>query len=64
MTTTTSPAEGVLREHAEYSKRERPHQSLGQATTTPPPTAVRNRGGPVRAVPMLGSLHPAYQRAA
>ena len=54
----------VLREYVAYFNRERPHQGLGQATPTPRPTAVRNRGGPVRAVPVLGGLHHTYQHAA
>ncbi len=54
----------VLREYVAYFNRDRPHQSLGQATPTPRPTAVRNRGGPVHAVPVLGGLHHTYQHAA
>ncbi len=54
----------VLREYVAYFNRERPHQGLGQATPTPRPTAVRNRGGSVRAVPVLDGLHHTYQHAA
>ncbi len=54
----------VLREYAAYFDRERPHQGLGQATPEPPPAAMGKRAGPVRAGPVLGGLHHAYQRAA
>lgn len=51
----------VLREYVAYFNQERPHQGLGQATPESPPTPVRNPGGPVRALPVLGGLHHAYQ---
>jgi len=54
----------VLREYVVYFNRERPHQGLGQATPERPPDARRNLAAPVRAVPVLGGLHHAYQRAA
>jgi transposase InsO family protein len=54
----------VLREYVAYFNRERPHQGLGQATPERSPDAMRNLAAPVRAVPVLGGLHHAYQRAA
>ena len=54
----------VLREYAAYFNRARPHQGLGQATPEPPATATVSRAGPICAVPVLGGLHHAYQRAA
>jgi transposase InsO family protein len=54
----------VLREYVAYFNRDRPHQGIGQATPEPPPAAGRNRAGLVSAVPVLGGLHHAYQRAA
>jgi len=53
----------VLHEHVAYFNQERPHQGIGQATPEPPPAAMRNRAGPVRARPVLGGLHHSYQRA-
>jgi putative transposase len=58
------PFARVRREYAAYFNRDRPHQGLGQATPTPVPGAIRGRTGPIRAVPILGSLHHTYQRAA
>jgi len=54
----------VLREYAASCNRARPHQGLGQATPMPPPVALQCRAGPVRGLPILGSLHHAYHRAA
>ena len=54
----------VLREFIAYFNQERPHQGIGQAMPEPPPAATRNRAGPVSAMPVLGGLHHAYQRAA
>ena len=54
----------VLREYGTYFNRDRPHQGLGQATPEPPPGETRRRTEPIRAVPVLGGLHHAYQRAA
>jgi hypothetical protein len=39
-------------------------QGLDQATPEPPPGGMGHRAGPVRAVPILGGLHHACQRAA
>ena len=56
----------VLREYVAYFNQDRPHQGLrqhipGDATASP----VRAGGaGNVRAFPVLGGLHHAYQRAA
>ncbi|HEY8599603.1 MAG TPA: integrase core domain-containing protein, partial [Thermomicrobiales bacterium] len=54
----------VLREYVAFYNRERPHQGLGQATPERSPGGMRNLAAPVRAVPVLGGLHHAYQRAA
>jgi putative transposase len=54
----------VLRDYVAYFNRDRSHQGLGQATPEPPPAEIRNRTGPIRAVPVLGGLHHTYQRAA
>ena len=54
----------VLREYVAYFNRARPHQGLGQVTPEPSRSAPGNRGGPVRAVPVLGGLHHDYQRTA
>jgi len=54
----------VLHQYVAYFNQQRPHQGLGQATPEPPPVVGRNRAGPVRAVPVLGGLHHAYQHAA
>jgi len=53
----------VLREYAAYFNGARPHQGLGQALLEPAPRETRSRGGPIYAVPVLGGLHHAYQRA-
>ena len=54
----------VLREYVAYFNRERPHQGIGRATPARSPAGMRNPPAPVRAVPILGGLHHAYQRAA
>ncbi len=54
----------VLREYVAYFNRARPHQGIGQATPEPPAEETASRVGPIRAVPVLGGLHHAYQRAA
>ena len=54
----------VLRAYVAYFNRERPHQGLGQATPEPPAEETASRVGPIRAMPVLGGLHHAYQRAA
>ena len=54
----------VLREYVAYFNRARPHQGLGQALPEPPAQEARSREGPVRAVPVVGGLHHAYERAA
>jgi len=54
----------VLREYVASFNRSRPHQGLGQALPEPPPGMHGKGAGPLRAVPVLGGLHHAYQRAA
>ncbi len=54
----------VLREYVAYCNQARPHQGLGQALPEPPPRELESRAGPISAVPVLGGLHHAYQRAA
>jgi transposase InsO family protein len=54
----------ALREYVAYFNRDRPHQSLGQATPEPLPGGQDHREGRVHAVPVLGGLHHAYRRAA
>jgi transposase InsO family protein len=51
----------ILAEYAEYYNTERPHRSLG---LDPPRPRAWPTGGPIRARPVLGGLHHAYQRAA
>jgi putative transposase len=51
----------VLREYVAYFNQDRPHQGLAQATPEPSYDPTGNRAGPVRAVPVLGGLHHAYQ---
>jgi hypothetical protein len=51
------------REYVAWFKQERPHQGIGQATPERAPRAMGDRAAPVRAVPVLGGLHHAYQRA-
>jgi putative transposase len=53
----------VLREYVAYFNQARLHQGLGQAVPEPPHGAQGNRAEPVHAVPVLGGLHYAYQRA-
>jgi transposase InsO family protein len=51
----------VLTEFVEYCNRERPHRTLHLET----PVQVHRPGeGPVRSRPVLGGLHPVYERAA
>lgn len=45
-------------------RRERLHQIIGQATSTPTRIMVRNRVGPVHALLVPGGFHHAYRRAA
>ncbi|HSH80843.1 MAG TPA: hypothetical protein VLA19_20120, partial [Herpetosiphonaceae bacterium] len=54
----------VLREYVAHVNRERPHQGIGQATPARSLGAMGDLAAPVRAVPVLGGLHHAYQRAA
>jgi putative transposase len=51
----------ILREFAGYYNRDRPHRMLDLQTPEP---SVRPRAGPVRARPVLGGLHRAYERVA
>jgi transposase InsO family protein len=51
----------VLAEFAAFYNAERPHRALGLETPQP---ARRLRHGPIRARPVLGGLHRAYERAA
>ena len=51
----------VLGEFVAFDNAARPHRTL--ALDTPQPTK-RVREGPLRASPVLGGLHHAYQRAA
>ena len=51
----------VLAEFAEFYNSARPHRTLGLETPLP---AVRVTSGPIRARPVLGGLHHAYERAA
>ncbi len=53
----------VLGEYVAYFNRARPHQGLGQETPEPSPGEERPAVGPIRAVPVLGGLHHAYERA-
>ncbi len=56
----------VLREYVAYFNHERPHQALAQRVPDLPEEcgSSAERSGPVRAVPVLGGLHHAYQCAA
>ena len=54
----------LLREYVAFFNRARPHQGLGQATPAALPAETTHCAGPVRAVPVLGSLHHRYERAA
>ncbi len=54
----------VLRAYAAYFNQARPHQGLGQTPPEPSPGAPGGSEGPIRAVPILGGLHHAYEPAA
>ncbi len=56
----------ILREYVAYYNHARPHQGLAQRVpdTLEAGTSRVGRGGSVRAVPVLGGLHHAYQWAA
>ena len=56
----------VLREYAGYFNRHRPHQGRRQQVPDEPEgsTPQPDRSGRVWAIPVLGGLHRAYQRAA
>jgi putative transposase len=54
----------VLREYVTFFNRTRPHQGLGQGRPDPSSAEDERRKGPIHAVPVLGGLHHAYQRAA
>jgi putative transposase len=51
----------VLAEFTAYYNATRPHRALSLDTPLP---ATRLRHGPIRASPVLGGLHHAYERAA
>jgi transposase InsO family protein len=51
----------VLGEFVRFYNRERPHRTLALETPVP---AVRSATGSIRASPVLGGLHHAYERAA
>jgi transposase InsO family protein len=51
----------VLAEFTAYYNANRPHRALSLETPLP---ATRLRHGPIRASPVLGGLHHAYERAA
>lgn len=53
----------ILREHATYFNRNRPHQGLGQRIPDPPEEDLHPLGS-VQALPVLGRLHHTYRRAA
>ena len=53
----------VVQEYVRYFNQLRPHQGLGQQRPAPTGPAGATRG-PVQAVPVLGGLHHAYERAA
>jgi putative transposase len=56
----------VLREYVAYFNRDRPHQGIRQHIPGDAAASPMHPGsvGKVRAVPVLGGLHHAYQRAA
>ena len=54
----------VLRQYVACFNRARPHQGLDQALPAPSPGAQGRPTGQSGAVPALGGLHHAYQRAA
>jgi transposase InsO family protein len=51
----------VRAEFVRFYNRDRPHRTLG---LHPPRPAPRLATGPVRAAPVLGGMHHAYERAA
>ncbi len=51
----------LLAEFVRYYTRDRPHRTLG---LEPPRPAPRRATGPIRAAPVLGGPHHAYERAA
>ena len=51
----------LLAEFVRYYNRDRPHRTLGLDQPHPVP---RPAVGPIRAAPVLGGLHHAYERAA
>ncbi len=55
----------VLREYVAYCNQDRPHQGIGQHIPGDAAAAPAHAGGvgTVRAFPVLGGLHHAYQRA-
>ncbi|HEX5869955.1 MAG TPA: hypothetical protein VFY65_06060 [Longimicrobium sp.] len=55
----------MLREYVAYFNTARPHQGIGQAIPSAPQPAASSRpAAPIVAIPVLGGLHHAYQRAA
>jgi putative transposase len=56
----------ALGEYVAYFNAARPHQGLGQRVpaTSVVPVPARHHAGDIVAVPILGGLHHAYQRAA
>jgi putative transposase len=53
----------IMRAYVTYFNEERPHQGIGQRIPAPSATS-KGSGGSIRAVPILGGLHHAYQRVA
>jgi hypothetical protein len=51
----------VLTEFVRFYNQERPHRTLRLETPVP---VVRSASGSIRARPVLGGLHHAYERAA
>jgi transposase InsO family protein len=51
----------ILTEFVGFYNEDRPHRVLGLETPMP---AVRSATGAIRARPVLGGLHHAYERAA
>ena len=54
--------EDVARQYVLYFNRSRPHQGIGQRIPDAP--ANDNHHGKIIAIPVLGSLHHDYKRAA
>ena len=56
----------VLQEYVAYYNTARPHQGLAQRVPDAAESALPrvDRGGRVRAVPILGGLHHVYRRTA